>query len=155
MQEGIPSHLYAASKGMGCKIDMRVTIPAKKHFGLGVVEDARKLTLSKYYKGKVQSVLFSAIYHQDYQKKTIIAKHVLSMLIAHLENEILLYYYILTRNGALGKRLKVLKSPQMSKQLEKVTSRTISIDQALEGISFCILHKLSMSHHEFIYTSRI
>lgn len=41
-----------------------------------------------------KAVLCSAIYHQDYQKETSNVKHVPALLIARLENEIMLYYHI-------------------------------------------------------------
>ncbi|KAI9269371.1 hypothetical protein BY458DRAFT_556023 [Sporodiniella umbellata] len=85
--------LVCNKSGYGCKIDMRVTIPAKKPLDLSVVEYAKKLFPSKYYKDKVKTVLCSAIYHRNYQKESSNIK-VPAMLIARLENELLLYYQI-------------------------------------------------------------
>ncbi|CEP12245.1 hypothetical protein [Parasitella parasitica] len=73
---------------------MRVTIPAKKPLDLSVAEYTKNPTPSKYYKDKVKTVLCSAIYHRDYQMENSNIKQVPAMLIARLENQILLYYQI-------------------------------------------------------------
>ncbi|KAL0139714.1 hypothetical protein V8B55DRAFT_1435452 [Mucor lusitanicus] len=60
--------------GYACKIDMRVTVAAKKPLDLSVVEYAKKVPTSKYYKDKVKSVLCCAVYLREYQKQNSNAK---------------------------------------------------------------------------------
>ncbi|EIE84823.1 hypothetical protein RO3G_09533 [Rhizopus delemar RA 99-880] len=86
-----------------CKIDMRVTIPSKKPVDLSIVEYANKASSSKYYKDKVKTVLCSAIYQRNYQKENNNIKQVPAMLIARLENQILLYYQIDNNWGVVDK----------------------------------------------------
>ncbi|KAF1802893.1 hypothetical protein FB192DRAFT_1365444 [Mucor lusitanicus] len=63
---------------------MRVTVAAKKPLDLSVVEYAKKVPTSKYYKDKVKSVLCCAVYLREYQKQNSNAKQVPAMLIARL-----------------------------------------------------------------------
>lgn len=73
---------------------MRVTIPAKIPLDVSVVEYANKSTPSKYYKEKVKKALCSIIYHRNYQKENSNIKQVPAMLIARLENQVILCYQI-------------------------------------------------------------
>ncbi|KAI9359470.1 hypothetical protein BD770DRAFT_386115, partial [Pilaira anomala] len=57
-----------------------------------VVEYATKSSPRKYYKDKVKTVLYFAIYHQKYQKEYSSIKRIVAMLIKRLENQLLLYY---------------------------------------------------------------
>lgn len=75
-----------------CKIDMRVTVAEKKPVDISVVEYANNIRPGKYYKDKVKTILCSAIFNRDYKKSNCAVKLVPSMLIARLENQILIFY---------------------------------------------------------------
>jgi hypothetical protein len=135
--------------GYDCKIDMRVTIPDKKPVDLNVVEYVKKSSPSKYYKDKVKTVLCSAIYHWIYQKENSNIKQVPAMLIARLENEVLLYYQI-DNNWCVVDKVKDADVPNSIQDIK---------NSAIEGyvksikcfkVPNCYIHKLSLSHYEFI-----
>ncbi|KAI9340644.1 hypothetical protein BD770DRAFT_399644 [Pilaira anomala] len=70
--------------GYQCRIDMRVTVFKKACVDLSVAEYAKNVSIDKYYKDKVKTVLTSAIYFKNFQKNSSNVKFVPSMLIARL-----------------------------------------------------------------------
>ncbi|GAA5815805.1 hypothetical protein MFLAVUS_009320 [Mucor flavus] len=104
--------------GYQCRIDMRVTVSKKACVDLSVVEYAKDLSIDKYYKDKVKTVLASAIYFRNFQKNSSNVKFIPSMLIARLEGELLIYYKT-DRNWFVVEKIDDVDAPQNIDDIRK------------------------------------